>query len=74
MSAPRIPAFATIAGWCAYTGMSRTGTNDALARGDLRAKKLGTRTLIDVQHGLAWLQSLPDAAFKRPGSCADARP
>jgi hypothetical protein len=32
-----------------------------LGRGDLRAKKLNNRLLIDVPHGLAYLASLPDA-------------
>jgi len=41
--------------------MGRSSTYEALARGDLRAIKLGTRTLIDVAHGLAWLASLPAA-------------
>jgi hypothetical protein len=41
--------------------MSRSSTYEALGRGDLRAIKLGTRTLIDVEHGFAWLASMPVA-------------
>jgi hypothetical protein len=41
--------------------MRRTATYEALGRGDLRAVKLNNRTLIDVEHGLAWLASLPAA-------------
>jgi hypothetical protein len=41
--------------------MSRSCAYEALGRGDLRAIKLGTRTLIDVDHGLAWLASMPAA-------------
>lgn len=55
------PKFATIADWCSLTGMGRSVVYEALARGDLQAVKLGKRTLIDVDHGLAWLRSLPIA-------------
>jgi hypothetical protein len=51
------PHYVSVAGWLALSGMTRTGTYLALGRGDLRAIKQpgGRRTLIDVQHGLAWL-------------------
>jgi hypothetical protein len=41
--------------------MRRTATYEAIGRGDLRAVKLNGRTLIDVEHGLAYLASLPEA-------------
>jgi hypothetical protein len=41
--------------------MSTDAVYKALSRGDLKAVKLGKRTMIDVQHGLAWLASLPAA-------------
>ena len=56
-----LPARATITAWCALSGMGRSTTYEALGRGDLRAVKLGSRTLIDVSHGLAWLDTLPPA-------------
>lgn len=62
------PAFASIPDWCRLSGMGRTGTYHALSRGDLRARKLGSKTLIDVQHGLAWLNSLPLATVRLQGS------
>jgi hypothetical protein len=65
MDAPS-PKFASIPHWCALTGMSRTGTYNALGRGDLRAVKCGYRTLIDVEAGLAWLRSLPTAEVSAP--------
>jgi hypothetical protein len=49
--------------WTSLSGMSRSRSYDALKAGDLRAKKQGTRLLIDVDHGLAWIASLPDARF-----------
>lgn len=58
------PARATVAGWCDVSGMGRSATYEALGRGDLRAVKLGSRTLIDVAHGLAWLDSLPPATVR----------
>lgn len=41
--------------------MRRSSTYDAIARGDLAAIKLGTRTLIDVEAGLTWLATMPRA-------------
>lgn len=70
MDANILPRLAPIPRWCAISGMSRSGTYDALARGQLRAKKLGGKTLIDVPHGLAWLESLPDATFRAPKKAA----
>ena len=57
-------AWATVAGWCRLSSMSSALTYQALSRGDLRAKKLGRRTLIDVQRGLAWIESQPDAEIR----------
>ena len=67
-SSPRsFPAFVTLPNWCALSGMGRSSTYEALGRADLRAVKLGTRTLIDVAHGLAWLDSLPAAKVRPHG-------
>jgi hypothetical protein len=57
------PARATVANWCSQSGMSRSATYRALSAGHLTAVKMGSRTLIDVPHGLAWLDSLPRATF-----------
>lgn len=58
------PRFSTIARWCDLSGMSRTGTYREIGNGNLIAKKLGKRTLIDVQAGLAWLAALPSADIR----------
>lgn len=60
------PKFAPLPHWCMISGMTRTATYYALARGDLRAIKQpgGRRTLIDVEHGLAWLRSQPPAVIR----------
>jgi hypothetical protein len=48
------------------SGMGRRFTYERLTDGSLRAKKMGSKTLIDVEYGLNWLRSLPDAAFASP--------
>lgn len=48
--------------------MKRSTTYNEISRGNLRAIKLGARTLLDVQHGLAWLATLPLATITLPGS------
>jgi hypothetical protein len=57
-------AWTTIQGWCALTGMSDGATYNAMSRGDLVTRKLGKRVLIDVEKGLAWLNSLPPATIR----------
>lgn len=56
--------------WCGISGMSRTATYNALGRGDLKAIKVGNRTLIDVEAGLAWLRSQPSAQVRAPARAA----
>ena len=58
------PKYTPIPGWCNISGMGRTTSYEAMARGDLRAIKVGRRTLIDVEHGLAWLANLPVADIR----------
>ncbi len=64
------PKYTTVKGWIELTGMSRTGTYNALAQGWLRAIKQGAKTLIDVDHGLEWLRSQPEATFRPPAQKA----
>jgi hypothetical protein len=56
--------------------MGRSSVYEALGRGDLKAIKLGVRTLIDVEHGLAWLASMPAAEIttsrRRPAEATRA--
>lgn len=60
MAANSESIYATMPDWCALSGMRPSKTYDELSRGNLRAKKIGTRLVIDVQHGLAWLRTLPE--------------
>jgi hypothetical protein len=55
-----LPRYASINVWCELSGLGRTSTYAAIRRGELRAKKFGKKTLIDLQQGLEWLASLPD--------------
>ena len=59
------PAFATLTDWQRLSGISRSRTYELLAAGQLRAVKLGGRTLIDVEAGLAWMRGLPPAAIAK---------
>jgi hypothetical protein len=61
---PPARKFCTIDHWLTMTGMGRRATYEAMGRGDLRAVKAGARTLIDVDHGLAWINSLPPARIR----------
>jgi hypothetical protein len=60
------PKFTTIDGWLKLSGMGRRAVYDAMGRGDLRGVKCGSRTLIDCEAGLAWLNSLPPATIRPP--------
>lgn len=64
MTTLTLPRFATIPEWCRLSGMGRTVTYREAALGHLKMVKLGGRTLVDVQHGLKWLESLPVAKIK----------
>jgi len=66
MDAAPSPKFCTIDHWLAISGMGRRATYDKLGTRELHAIKVGTRTLIDVEAGLAWLRSLPQAKIRAP--------
>lgn len=60
------PKYAPIGAWEIISGMSRRVTYEKLGTGELRAVKAGTRTLVDVDHGLAYMRSLPRAQIRAP--------
>jgi hypothetical protein len=60
------PQFATIDNWCNLSGMGRRTVYDELGLGNLKAVKVGARTLIDVEAGLAWLRSQPAPVIRPP--------
>jgi hypothetical protein len=53
--------WAPIKEWCEISGLGRTVTYQRIALGNLRAKKVGRRTLVHVPSGLDFIESLPDA-------------
>ena len=55
------PRYASIPRWCEISGVGRTVTYQLLGEGALKAVKIGRRTLVDVEHGLGWMASLPPA-------------
>jgi hypothetical protein len=57
------PVYASVQRWTEISGLSRSGTYRALGAGHLRAIKVGVKTLVDVPHGLAWLNAQPTAKF-----------
>lgn len=62
-----LPIYIPLKGWMALSGMTRSGTYIALTRQYLRAiKPQGKRLLIDVGHGLAWLNLQPEVKFTPP--------
>ncbi len=73
MKAEITPNFVTVAEWCLRSGISRSRTYELLAADDIKARKVGRRTLIDLKAGLAWLDAQPApkialAFAKRPGA------
>ena len=68
------PRYCSITRFCEMSGLGRRTIYDLLGSGDLRAIKVGTKTLLDVEHGLDWLKSRPPAVIRapRPRQQADA--
>ncbi|WP_428487219.1 helix-turn-helix domain-containing protein [Rhodopila sp.] len=60
------PKFTTIDNWIVMSGMGRRSVYEYLGSGELKAVKVGSRTLIDVEAGLAWLRSRPPAVIRAP--------
>jgi hypothetical protein len=61
-----LPRYATVDRWREISGMSRSATYKRLGAGDLRAVKVGQRTLVDVEHALVWLAAQPMARITSP--------
>lgn len=66
-----IPHFAPVLRWCDISGVGRTTTYELLDIGFLKAVKLGSKTLIDVWHGLDQLSAPPAADIRPMGRRAD---
>lgn len=64
------PLAAPIPAACLIAGISRTELYRALGRGDIKAVKMGRRTLILMDSLRAYLASLPPATFRAPRKAA----
>ncbi|WP_428490114.1 hypothetical protein [Rhodopila sp.] len=58
------PKFMTIDGFTEWSGLGRTRIYYLLGGGDLKAIKVGRRTLIDMEHATEWLSSRPAADIR----------
>jgi excisionase family DNA binding protein len=58
-----VPKFATISRACDITGLGRSTIYKLAGNGTLRLVKAGGRTLLDVEHCLAWMATLPLATI-----------
>ena len=47
--------YGSVRQWCAESGIGRTTSYELIARGILRAGKVGAKTIIDIAAGLDWL-------------------
>jgi hypothetical protein len=61
-----IPHWAPIPTGSKITGISIRRIYELISTGDLRAKKLGRSTLLDVPFALQYVESLPDAVIRMP--------
>jgi hypothetical protein len=50
--------------WCAHSGLGRAKSYEMLAQKQLRGHKHGRSLLIDIEHGLEYLRSLPKAEIR----------
>jgi hypothetical protein len=60
-ASPRYPKYAPLPEWRAISGLGRSKSYELLGEGKLRAIKVGRRLLIDVEHGLEYLATMPAA-------------
>ena len=66
------PVFGTIETWTFLSGVSRRVTYERLASGELEGRKVGDRTLINIEAGLRWIESQPRAQIRRRHPAAAA--
>ncbi len=60
------PKFGGIDIWMRLSGFSRRTTYEELGRGNLKAVKAGAKLLINIEHGLEYVASLPAAKIRAP--------
>lgn len=65
MNAPT-PRYVSVQEWLAISNMGRRTFYERVAAGQLKAVKLGARTLVDLEASLAWMKTLPPAKISPP--------
>jgi excisionase family DNA binding protein len=58
-----LPKYAPIPRACDITGLGRSTIYKLAGDGTLRLVKAGGRTLVDIEHALAWMATLPEASI-----------
>jgi excisionase family DNA binding protein len=58
-----LPKYAPIPRACDITGLGRSTIYKLAGNGTLRLVKAGNRTLVDIEHALAWMATLPVASI-----------
>jgi excisionase family DNA binding protein len=58
-----LPRYAPIPKACDLLGFRRTKLYELAGAGSIRIVKVGGRALIDMEHALAWMATLPTAAI-----------
>ena len=60
-----LPRYGSHRDWSRLSGLSRATTDRLIADGQIRALKVGRRTLIDFEQALAFLESRPPLRLGR---------
>lgn len=61
---PTYPKYAALPEWRTISGLGRSKSYELLGDGKLRGIKVGRRLLIDVEHGLEYLATMPAARIR----------
>jgi len=64
---PEMIEFFTVNEACEFARIGRSKLYDLLTTGELKARKLGSRTLIEVSALQQWAAKLPEAIYHAPG-------
>ena len=70
-STAALPRYAPISRACDITGLGRSTIYKLAGQGRLRLVKAGGRTLVDIEHAIQWMATLPLANIA-PASTAAA--
>ena len=61
-----VPKFAHIGKACELLGFSRSKLYELAGERKLRLVKVGNRSLVDMEHALNWMATLPEADIASP--------